>query len=345
MIKKIAGILGILFVTLFTSCETDFDVIADWEDITIVYGLLNQNDTVHYIKINKAFLGDGDLLEYAQTQDSTTYTNKLDVKLQEFDDNDLVREIPLDTTTIHNKEEGDFHYPDQIIYTTGLSNSIILEDNYTYKLLIINPETGKEVSSTISLVKDFSIKEPALNHQTHPSITFPNNNSSRKVEWYSAKNGKRYELELVFTYLEKSKNSDEIIEKSVIWNEFPSKKSDNSEGGQLLKTKFLSERFFTFVNDKVPYSDSNKENNIDYREAKTVDFVITVASNEFDIYMELYEPSNSIVQTNPDYTNIKNGKGLFASRYVKTRSFGVSQNTQIALSLLDLYFTNPTTKN
>ena len=59
--------------TIFTSCETDIDVTAEWKDITVAYGILNQNDTAHYLKINKAFLGDGNSLVYAQNADSSSY--------------------------------------------------------------------------------------------------------------------------------------------------------------------------------------------------------------------------------------------------------------------------------
>jgi len=339
MIKKLLIVVAVLSSMVFSSCETDFDVTADWKDITIVYGLLNQNDSVHYVKINKAFLGDGDLTQYAQISDSTTYNNTLIVKLQEYSNSNLlIREIPLDTTTIYNKEEGVFNYPEQIVYTTGLSNKVFLNENNTYKLFIQNPVTGKEVTSETGLIHDFALNKPQLNHPTYPTITFPNNHSYKYVEWYSAENGKRYQLQIFFKYLEKEKNSNEVIEKTVVWDDFATKRSENADGGQLQKIKFLNERFFTFVNDKVPYSDTEKENNIDYREAISVNFVITVASNEFDTYMELYKPSNSIVQSNPDYTNIVNGKGLFASRYTKNRIFGVHPNTQEQLSFLGLHF-------
>jgi hypothetical protein len=49
-------VLLLLIPLAFTSCETDFELNAEWKDITIVYGILNQNDTAHYIRIQKAFL-------------------------------------------------------------------------------------------------------------------------------------------------------------------------------------------------------------------------------------------------------------------------------------------------
>ena len=82
--KYIILILALSFV--FSSCETDFDTIAEWKDITVVYGLLDQKNSVQYIKINKAFLGDGNALVYAQEPDSSNYGFPLTVLVEERDE-------------------------------------------------------------------------------------------------------------------------------------------------------------------------------------------------------------------------------------------------------------------
>ena len=49
--------LGIILVLLaFSSCENTVDINADWKETIVVYGLLDPNDSVQYIKVNKAFL-------------------------------------------------------------------------------------------------------------------------------------------------------------------------------------------------------------------------------------------------------------------------------------------------
>jgi len=50
-------IILLLFSVFFLSCETDFDVNAEWQDVTVVFGLLDPNNEDQLIKINKAFLG------------------------------------------------------------------------------------------------------------------------------------------------------------------------------------------------------------------------------------------------------------------------------------------------
>jgi hypothetical protein len=65
-------LLFIVIIT-FVSCETDFDVIADYKEVAIVYGLLDQSEAVHYLRINKAFLGKGNAISYAQIADSSSF--------------------------------------------------------------------------------------------------------------------------------------------------------------------------------------------------------------------------------------------------------------------------------
>ena len=77
-------LLLLIITSIFTSCDDDFSINDKWKDITIVYGLLNNSDTAQYIKINKAFLGNGDVYEMAAVSDSIQYDIELDVKLLEY---------------------------------------------------------------------------------------------------------------------------------------------------------------------------------------------------------------------------------------------------------------------
>ena len=145
-------ILIIFFAFAFNSCNHKLEVNAPWKDITVVYGLLDQNDTVHYLKITKAFLGAGDALSFARIPDSSNYQEKLDVRLEGWEmisqyDSSLKQTILFDTVTITNKLPGDsiFYFPDQLVYRsmdhTKLNSTLI------YKLFIKEPKTGKEITS------------------------------------------------------------------------------------------------------------------------------------------------------------------------------------------------------
>lgn len=329
--------------TLLTSCETDFDVTAEWEDVTIVYGLLNQNDSIHEVKINKAFLGEGNLLQYAAIEDSNIYQQELDVKLLEMDGNTTVREFQLDTTTIHNKEEGIFYHPEQIIYTTGSNRKVFLNDNFTYKLRIENPATGKVVTAETYLVDDFSIDQPRLNSATYPTIHFPVNDNNKEVAWISARNGTLYQLVIYFNFTEFDVNGDSTS-RTLRWDSFPSMRSINNNGDQNMSKVFKNSEFYDFVLNNAPYDDQAKEQQVDRRHSDEIIFEISVASDILETYMEVYKPNNSLIQYTPDYTNVDNGLGLFASRYNKTRSFYLQKPTRGYLSDLQIKFVDPYSK-
>ncbi len=58
---------GLLIVILFGSnaCSTDLDLGANYEETTIVFGLLNPNDSIQYLKINKGyFTQNGDAVSF-----------------------------------------------------------------------------------------------------------------------------------------------------------------------------------------------------------------------------------------------------------------------------------------
>ena len=337
----IAGIFGAL---LFHSCETDFDVTAEWQDITIVYGLLNTNDSVHEIKINKAFLGDGSLIEYAANEDSALYEN-LDVKLQELErdeDSTVRREFSLDTTVIHNKDTaGAFFAPDQVIYTTGRNNKVFLDDDYLYRLKIYIPARDKTVTATTGLVynndnhfseDNLTIDKPSLGGFGEPTIYFSmNEDFYQTVKWNTAKNGRRYQLEIHFRFEERTQNGD-VKKRTITWSSFDLKRSRNAEGGETMEIKFPDTEFYKFVADNVPYKNQEKEDEVSLRIAKKIDFEISVASDIFDTYMQIYEPSQGIVEYRPEFSNVENGMGLFASRTSKTHSFVPSVNVKDILN-------------
>jgi hypothetical protein len=158
MFKALRFPVALILLLLVFSCNKDLNVNADWQEITVVYGLLDQTSDTTFIKITKAFLGPGDAMMFAKIPDSSNYLEPIEARLDEYNSDLLVRQIPLDTVTIKNKQKGDsiFYYPNQLMYFTTTS----LNQNYTYKLYIRNTKTGKIVTSQTNLVHDFEILRP-----------------------------------------------------------------------------------------------------------------------------------------------------------------------------------------
>jgi len=51
--KNLLSLVFILIAAVFSSCENEVNINTDFEEVTVIYGLLNQNTDTQFIKINK----------------------------------------------------------------------------------------------------------------------------------------------------------------------------------------------------------------------------------------------------------------------------------------------------
>lgn len=299
--SKILLLLVTLVPVLF-SCNKELNVNADWKDVTVVYGLLDQTQDTTFIKITKAFLGPGDAMQFAKIPDSSNYPDKLEVRLDEYNGTTLVNSLPCDTVTIHNKQAGDsiFYYPDQLMYYTTAP----LNENSLYKLFIKNKNTGKEVTAETELVGDFTIERPQV-ASFIPGYTF-------EVKWTPSKVGKRYQLVIRFWYQEAKKTDPaNPVMKYIDWLVFNNILAADNQMTSF-DYFFPGDAFYSVVGSKIKVDTS-----LVGRSAHHCDFIFTVAASALNTYMEVTEPSLSLVQERPAYSNINNGIGIFSARFIK----------------------------
>ena len=318
--KKIYLILSV-FAIVFTSCDTDFDVNADWEEVTVVYGLLDAGigEETQQIKISKAFLGKMDALQMAQYADSINFDqDELAVKLIRVKNNGITDTIVLDEVPTL-RDEGIFN--DSIIVYT-FENNNFLNSNSEYELLIKNNITGNQVSSTTNIISNFSFDMgegfPFGFIETWiPGTPSATKFSSTVVTWEnSTDNGVQYQIDLVFNYNENN------IAKSLTYT------SSVLEGTEVFD--FEGQKFFNFLKNELVQDPS-----ID-RRFLGIDLVMTVGSEDLKTYRVINEEITGIVQERPQFTNINNGIGLFSSRFTKTRKgFDLADRTIYYLISID----------
>ena len=68
--KKIVYILSILSILVFASCDAEFDPNDDWQENMMIYCLLDQDDDITYVRVEKCFLGNCNAYDFAKTKDS-----------------------------------------------------------------------------------------------------------------------------------------------------------------------------------------------------------------------------------------------------------------------------------
>ncbi len=297
-----------VFIMLFASCENDVDINADYKEITIVYGLLNQAQDRQYIKITKAFQTEGDVLVAAKDPANSMYDPKdLEVSIDEYSNGNFVKTIYLDSVLITNKDTGDFYSPNEIIYATPIG--VTLNEDADYELTIKNKSTGNVITSKTKLVHDFAISRP-LALQKYASF---NGNYNQRVEWSPAQNGVLNQLTIRFFYTDIPASGPNVAK--YVDMIFPTKRAEKNSTKSLV-IEFPGYTFYQNLKAKIPLPEPGMK-----RYSDSVYYMFNVADDDFTIYLDINGPSNSVVQERPTYSNISNGIGLFSSRYNKTRYF------------------------
>lgn len=183
-----------LLVGLFglASCSTKIESTANWRDITILYGMLNHQDTAHYIVVQKAFLDpDRSGLQIAQITDSLYYPeNSITVQLLDSFNNSVV---------------GTFQRVDAAAEGFSVDNSVFnTTPKYLYKLkrqldrakaykVAVNKANGQPTTASTYLIDSVELIPPTLVDMTRGTASLRVKLSSR---------AKVYEHYFIITYLE-----------------------------------------------------------------------------------------------------------------------------------------------
>ncbi len=307
--KKIF-LLSAAAVLLLNSCKNDLDVTADWKETIVVYGLLNPNDTAQYIKINKAFLGEGNALQYAQVFDSTNYThNEINAVIQKLLFGTVVQTIQLKMDTLIPKDLGIFSGPRQFMYKTNVP---IVQDGSEYKIIVTNTKSGVSVNAKTAIVQDLTITAPNPSFQNTINLYGNTNQPFYKAQWKSAPNGRLHSLTIRFHYTEHFIwDSTQVADKYVDWL-FPNVKSSTLAGGQSMYADVYGDNFYRNLANSIAYN-PNVVRNFSHLE-----FIFTVAGEDLATYLDVLQASGNSFQETPIYSNVNGGVGLFGSRSTKS---------------------------
>lgn len=332
---RLLHITLVIYLIIFSACDNSLPLNDDWEDITIVYGVLNSADTAHYIKINKAFLGDGNAYDMAKESDSIQYATELTVRLIEYELMEINGEL-TDPYIERNWERTD--RLDIILYRTDeISKDTLSENgdepvfgsqvNYLYKtterlsplfkyvLEIEVPGKAEVVSAETFLIGSMYVEKPRRNNpQTFNSpIHLQRYLRPEAMEWRSAIYGKMYEPVLRFNYIEIIDNDTtyESVELKYKTQIVVDTRMPSDFKGQDMKQEYGGEDFYYRIGESI------KEKVDVKRKAIGLDFIFYIGGNNLNTYISA---SNSvgIGQNQSDYSNIVNGKGIFGARYTYT---------------------------
>ncbi len=327
-------ILYIILVNfILISCDTSLNVNADYKNIPVVFSLLDKNDTIQYIKLNKAFLGETSVSEMAQVSDSLYYDDAI-VHIVKYKNNNIVATYEFVKTDTIIKDTGYFASDNNIIYI--YKGSIIAdgENSADYKFVLDISISGVDkLSSETKLVSDVTVLPPLgynSPYQKNEIALYTNDYLSPEYSFKSGINAKYFEYFLVVDYYEKENGEYKL--KTITHSE-GTKNATSLDGGQTFAFTLNGYTFYNFIAEELTPSN---EDRIFY----SLRYKFLSAGEDLSMYIDLTKPTYGIVQEKPAFTNIVNGWGLFSSR---TSTF--SPRKKLDLSSLNYLSTGSEVEN
>ena len=285
----ICFLLGLYFST---SCEKDFHVNADSEPFPIVYGLLDINDSIHYVKVYKSYLVDGNAYDVVKDIDKYSYIDSIDVYLVEYNARgESIRTIKYDTTTNIPKDSGLFGYPTQIIYEAHATLNI----DYSYKLVVSNKYTKNiaETKEPIALASHPSIREPV----SQTTIAIPER--SKEFKFWTGRNTTKYFLQIKYFYTEDYFDGTSRQPEPIIWilGNVPDYSAVVGQEKSILIGAGAD--FFRRLSSEI-----KEDPNVRIRHTDSLIYEIHAAAKDWDLYLRANIPSTGINQDKLTYSNM-----------------------------------------
>lgn len=317
-IWNLYALIGLLF--LVNSCANDIDLTAEYRDIPVVYSILSANEEVHYVKVERAFLGgDNDnALDIAQIADSIYYDN-IDVKVEHVTSGDV-----FSLQRVDGNEEGFVReagiFADSPNYLYKFSAALVQGDEYV--LRINRGDDLPEITATTTIVSEFVFSSPA--QPTDINIRY----RTFTLSWRKTPGAFFYDLKMVIRFLEEDPNNLGVFEeKSITWDIAENLEADT--GGNTFASGFNGEEFFRFLGAELDDNDGADRIFI------SLDFIVDAGGQELFDYINIGRANTGITSTQviPTYTNISEGFGVFSSRYrVLQENFTLKSETRDSLA-------------
>jgi hypothetical protein len=300
-------ITGLLVLAL-TSCNEDIEFDGDFEETAVVFGLLNQADSIHYIKITRAFGGNNNSLQVAQIPDSSYFQN-IEVIVDEVINNNVVRSWTLGDTTLTNKVPGVFYSPQQKVYYFKTTPQAPLLASATYKMRATVNNGEFTVYGETQLVQSLAIVTPSQNAAMALATSNVSQNGYNSAPIHiSPGTSEVLDMRIEVTFEEYFNNVP--VQKSFTW------KLGELNGEEITSAPFYAygKTFYELIRDNV-----TNDPTITKRELVGIRLVATGGTSDLNKYLLLSQPSSALAQNKPTFTNLSTSDGrraigLFSAR-------------------------------
>lgn len=317
--KRIIFAVFFMALALLVSCSTDVDLFADYKEVPIIYGLLDYNADTNFIKITHAIEGGDNALISANNPDLNNYHEKLDVRITEFRNGDSIRQIVLDTITIHNKQDGLFYAPAQkMYYTTEHLCKNTPGIHYTYRLTVVLPEQTLVTNAAIVGSDRYSIRSTVADFS----------GGTKNILFQPAENAGVYDATMSFTFLERRTFNSDSVPRTVKWHMGTYFDTDlvqhTYDGAYVIKyhRNDLYEALGNFIGDDTLVPGLRR-----YLTDYPIEVTITAGGQNLSQYLIYNGTEYTSMNPGNSYSGIDGGYGVFSSKSTRTQKMRLGGTT------------------
>jgi hypothetical protein len=308
---------------------------APYKDVTVVYGVLNYQDSIHYVKIYKGFQSQGgDVFINAQNPDSIYYpTDQIQVELQEFANGKRTSRAPIPLFMTHEfpRDTGIFYYDKEkiIYYTTEEINP-----DCSYRIVITNKLTKKVIEGETLIVGYFRMDLTTSAFDIRSTLS-----KTGTISFTAAPNALSYEIHVNFLYFEVDIHTKEILKIGKVKKNITPHIDEVFEYYELenqYKKKY-TKTFYTDIAAQLKPDDGIiRYAGTPDKPGVCIEIEGWAAEENLVKFLQSAKPTSSFVQVNNRYTNMTVSDGLafgfFSSRFkCPTRYYGITEESQDSL--------------
>lgn len=293
---KSSLLAGCIAFLIFTGCETDINVVATANPAAVVYCVLDQDSPVQFLRLSRSYLSDDATIPPIEP-DSLLFLRATRVAIEEVINGEVSNRMFFTPVSV-DKDSGFFPRQQHWVYRADFK----VKPETDYRLIVYIEESDQIIYSTCNSVGDFEIMNPLF-----PEVRYihmlPDHNLS--FYWTKSLNAAIYQLGFVMHYLEIKEDQSQEKEllvplKSIFYLQTTDK---------LFSFPINSTNFYSYLADALSADPSA------LRKCLTVDAVIISGGEELGYYMRIQEGGQAFNLM--DYTNIKNGIGVFSSKVIR----------------------------
>lgn len=320
-----------------TGCETEVDLAAPYKAIPVITGVLNATADTQFVRINKTFLGEGDVSSFAGIKDSVEYElGEVDAWLYKYNGTNLTDSFELLPIDIPSRDPGLFYDTDvRMYYTDGeifASGELTNIRDFSYELRANIRGTVYTARTDFPRVVASDISNPPQNQTgTDPNRlimariggagSFPQP-VTVSFNFTSRPGGSRYQGEFVLVYDEVKTDGTVTENKELIFTAGTFNLADGASGGSR-DFNFNARTWYQFVGNhfrEVPGLEQVRIHRVIHR--------LTVANRDLSSYISVASPISSFVPVFTQFSNFDNGAiGILGSVGQVNRISWIDENS------------------